>query len=199
MTPAVLIVEDERILADAIAAYLGRHGFEPTVVDSAEAALEHAGGAEVDLVVLDHHLPGMDGVEALGRLKQLLPAIEVVMLTAHGSVKAAVAAMRAGAFEYLTKPVDLEELTLCSDAPPSTRGCVASCAIGRRAGAPVTRASASWAPPPPPRVCARTSSASRASKARRRSSSPARPARARDSWRGRSTTWGRVASVRSSS
>jgi two-component system response regulator AtoC len=112
MTPAVLIVEDERILGDAIAAYLGRHGFEPTVVDSAEAALEHVAGADVDLVVLDHHLPGMDGVEALGRIKQALPGLEVVMLTAHGSVKAAVAAMRAGAFEYLTKPVDLEELAL---------------------------------------------------------------------------------------
>lgn len=112
MTPSVLIVEDERVLADLISAYLGRHGFEPVVAGSAEAALEHLAVAEVDLVVLDHRLPGMDGLEALERIKRAVPAAEVVMLTAHGSVKAAVAAMRAGAFDYLTKPVDLEELAV---------------------------------------------------------------------------------------
>jgi two-component system response regulator AtoC len=112
MTPSVLVVEDERILADAVSDYLARHGFEPAVAGSAEAALEHLAGGDVDLVVLDYRLPGMDGLEALGRIKQAAPAAEVVMLTAHGSVKAAVAAMRAGAFDYLTKPVDLEELAV---------------------------------------------------------------------------------------
>ena len=112
MTPSVLVVEDERVLADLISAYLGRHGFEPVLAGSAEDALEHLAHADVDLVVLDHRLPGMDGLEALGRIKQVAPAAEIVMLTAHGSVKAAVAAMRAGAFDYLTKPVDLEELAV---------------------------------------------------------------------------------------
>ena len=112
MTPTVLVVEDERILADAVGAYLGRHGFEPVIVGSGEAALEHLASGDVDLVVLDYRLPGMDGLEVLARIKQAAPAAEVVMLTAHGSVKAAVAAMRAGAFDYLTKPVDLEELVV---------------------------------------------------------------------------------------
>ena len=112
MTTTVLLVEDERVLADAVAAYLGRHGFDAVIAGSGEAALEHLAAGDVDLVVLDYRLPGMDGLEALPKIKQAAPGAEVVMLTAHGSVKAAVAAMRAGAFDYLTKPVDLEELVV---------------------------------------------------------------------------------------
>jgi DNA-binding NtrC family response regulator len=110
--PAVLIVEDERVLALAMSDYLSRHGFEPTVAGSGEAALDAIHHAEPDLIVLDYQLPGIDGLEVLREVRQRAPQAAVVMLTAHGGVKTAVEAMRAGAFDYLTKPVDLEELAL---------------------------------------------------------------------------------------
>ena len=112
MIPAVLVVEDERVLAEAMTDYLARHGFETAMAGSGEAALDAIHRSEPDLVVLDYQLPGMDGLEVLREIRQRAPQAEVVMLTAHGSVKTAVEAMRAGAFDYLTKPVDLEELAL---------------------------------------------------------------------------------------
>jgi two-component system, NtrC family, response regulator AtoC len=110
--PAVLIVEDERVLAEAVSDYLTRHGFETAVAGSGEAALDMIHRSEPDLVVLDYQLPGMDGLEVLREIRQRAPQAAVIMLTAHGNVKTAVEAMRAGAFDYLTKPIDLEELAL---------------------------------------------------------------------------------------
>jgi DNA-binding NtrC family response regulator len=110
--PSVLIVEDESVLAGAMRDYLSRHGFEPVVVASGEEALQALRQAEADLVILDYRLPRMDGLEVLREVRQLAPGAAVIMLTAHGSVRTAVEAMRAGAFDYLTKPVDLEELAL---------------------------------------------------------------------------------------
>jgi DNA-binding NtrC family response regulator len=110
--PSVLIIDDERVLAGAMHDYLARHGFEPIVAGSGEEGLELFRASETDLVVLDYRLPGADGVAVLRELKGLAPHVEVVLLTAHGTVKTAVDAMRAGAFDYLTKPVDLEELVV---------------------------------------------------------------------------------------
>ncbi len=112
MIPSVLIVEDESVLAGAMRDYLSRHGFEPAVAASGEEALQALRQAEADLVILDYRLPRMDGLEVLREVRQLAPGAAVIMLTAHGSVRTAVEAMRAGAFDYLTKPVDLEELAL---------------------------------------------------------------------------------------
>ncbi len=112
MIPSVLIIEDEKILSGAMRDYLARHGYEPAVVLSGEDGLRTIREAEPDLVVLDYRLPGMDGLEALREITRLAPRAQVVMLTAHGNVKTAVEAMRAGAFDYLTKPIDLEELAL---------------------------------------------------------------------------------------
>jgi DNA-binding NtrC family response regulator len=112
VTPSVLIVEDEKILAEAMRDYLAGHGYEPIAVASAEDGLRALRESDVDLVVLDYRLPGMDGLAALPEIRQAAPHAEVVMLTAYGSVKTAVEAMRAGAFDYLTKPVDLDELTV---------------------------------------------------------------------------------------
>lgn len=112
MIPSVLIVEDEKVLAEAMRDYLARHGYEPAAVDSGEAGLRRMRESELDLVVLDYKLPRMDGLETLRQLKQIAPRAEVILLTAYGTVKTAVEAMRAGAFDYLTKPVDLEELAL---------------------------------------------------------------------------------------
>jgi two-component system response regulator AtoC len=115
MIPSVLIIEDEKILSLAMRDYLARHGYEPVVAGSGEEGLKLLRDSEMDLVVLDYQLPGMDGIDALHQIKQAAPTAEVVMVTAHGSVKIAVEAMRAGSFDYLTKPVDLEELAVVLD------------------------------------------------------------------------------------
>ena len=115
MNPSVLIIEDEKIVSHAMRDFLGRRGFESAVTGSAEDGLKMLRESQTDLVVLDYHLPGMDGLEALRQIKQITPAPEVVMVTAHGNVKTAVEAMRAGGFEYLIKPVDFEEMAIVLD------------------------------------------------------------------------------------
>ncbi|HYL79780.1 MAG TPA: sigma-54 dependent transcriptional regulator [Candidatus Acidoferrum sp.] len=110
MPRLVLVVEDESILGDSISVYLERHAYGTSVARSGEEALRLAEAASPDVAVMDVRLPGMDGLEALQKLRELSPGIQVVMMTAHASIPSAVEAMRRGAFDYLTKPLDLDEL-----------------------------------------------------------------------------------------
>jgi DNA-binding NtrC family response regulator len=113
--PLVLIVEDETILGDSISTYLERHAYATTVARSGEDGVRLAGEASPDVAVVDIRLPGMDGLEVLRKVREVSPGTEVVMMTAHASVASAVEAMRRGAFDYLTKPLDLEELRMVVD------------------------------------------------------------------------------------
>jgi len=108
----VLIVEDELVLAKNLRSKLTAHGLEAVIANSAEEALKVFGTIMPDLVLLDIRLPGIDGLTLLPKLKAESPSTNVIVMTAHGSERVAVDAMRAGAFEYLTKPVDLDELLL---------------------------------------------------------------------------------------
>ena len=110
MAANILIVEDEPSLARNIREYLSVEGFEARVCGDAESALEQLPGFRPDLAVVDLRLPGMDGLALLRELRQRDAAIRVVVLTAHGSVQTAVEAMKAGAYEFLSKPVVLSEL-----------------------------------------------------------------------------------------
>ena len=112
MTNSILVVDDEQVLAGAMGDYLGRYGYAVNVKSSGEAALKTIDQEPPDIVVLDYRLPRMDGLEVLRRIKESHPEVEVIMLTAHGSVESAVEAMKSGAFDYLSKPLDLEELRL---------------------------------------------------------------------------------------
>ena len=110
--PAVLIIEDEPILAKNIRAYLQRHGFEARVAESAEAGLTALDEFSPDAVLADYNLPGMDGLALLTELKRRDPRANVVMLTGQGNIQIAVEAMKRGAADFLGKPVALEELRL---------------------------------------------------------------------------------------
>jgi two-component system response regulator AtoC len=112
MTNSILVVDDEQVLAGAMGDYLGRHGYMVNVKSSGEAALKTIDQEPPDIVVLDYRLLRMDGLEVLRRIKESRPEVEVIMLIAHGSVESAVEAMKVGAFDYLSKPLDLEELRL---------------------------------------------------------------------------------------
>ena len=112
MPCAVLVVEDEATLARNIKTYLQRNGYDAETAGSAEEGLAAFDRFKPDAVVLDLRLPGMDGLAALARLRASDPSLIVIMLTGHGSVETAVEAMKAGAYDFLTKPVSLSKLTL---------------------------------------------------------------------------------------
>jgi DNA-binding NtrC family response regulator len=115
MTPVVLVVEDESILASSISVYLERHGCSTIVAGCGEDGIRASEEASPDVALVDVRLPGMDGIQVLQRLREVTPATEVVIMTAHASVASAVQAIKLGAFDYLTKPVDLDELRLVVD------------------------------------------------------------------------------------
>jgi DNA-binding NtrC family response regulator len=110
MKPRILVVDDEERMASVVAMALGRAGYECETCGGGEAALAAIEARGADVVVTDWRMPGMDGIELLRRLHAKRPALPVILLTAHGSVPSAVAAMREGAFDYLTKPFDNDEL-----------------------------------------------------------------------------------------
>jgi two-component system, NtrC family, response regulator AtoC len=110
MAKNILVIEDEAVLAKNIAIYLERSGFEVRLAASAEEGLAVMEETRPDAVVLDFNLPGQDGMAALGRIRESDSGIPVVMVTGHGNVELAVEAMRAGAYDFLTKPVALSKL-----------------------------------------------------------------------------------------
>jgi DNA-binding NtrC family response regulator len=110
MTGRVLIVDDEPRMTEVVAAALRRAGHECETAASGEAALAAFAARAADVVVTDWKMPGIDGLELMRRLHARRPGLPVILLTAHGNVPAAVAAMRDGAFDYLTKPFDNDEL-----------------------------------------------------------------------------------------
>jgi two-component system, NtrC family, response regulator AtoC len=111
----VLIVDDERTLARAVKAFLAEAGYEAEVAGDAEQALELLPRLRPDVVFADVRLPGMSGIDLLRRIREFDPAIPVIIMTAHGTIEGAVEAVKLGAFDYMKKPVDLEELRLLAD------------------------------------------------------------------------------------
>jgi DNA-binding NtrC family response regulator len=111
----VLIVDDERTLGRAIKAFLEASGYEAELVQSAEQALEMLERLRPDVVFTDVKLPGLSGIELLKRVREFDPAIAVVVMTAFGTIEGAVEAVKLGAFDYVKKPLDLEELKLLAD------------------------------------------------------------------------------------
>ena len=105
----VLIVDDEESICWGLTRLLNETGHEVSVASSAEEALEAVGRQTPDLVVLDVRLPGMDGLSAMQHLTDRAGPIPIVVITAFGSLDVAVTAMRNGAFDYLSKPFDLEQ------------------------------------------------------------------------------------------
>jgi len=108
-------VEDEKILADSMALYLERHAYATAVAYTGEESLQLAEENSPDVMVVDIQLPGIDGLEVLRRIREASPSTEVVMITAHASIATAVEAMKRGAFDYLSKPLDLDELCVVVD------------------------------------------------------------------------------------
>ncbi|MGJ9416603.1 sigma-54-dependent transcriptional regulator [Massilia sp. CMS3.1] len=115
MTHAILIIEDELVLAKNMKAYLERYQYEAVAVHSGEEGIERLESFMPDVVVLDYHLPKMNGLEVLAQIRRRIPLIKVIMITGNATVEVAVQAMKLGAFDYLSKPLVLRELKLIVD------------------------------------------------------------------------------------
>jgi len=111
----ILIVDDEPGIRRSLGESLAEEGFAVLKADSGEAALDMLGRGELDNVVLallDVWLPGIDGLEVLGKCRAALPEMPIVMISGHGSIEAALQATRLGAFDFIEKPIDLDHLLL---------------------------------------------------------------------------------------
>ena len=109
-TPTVLIVEDDLEHRKAMMRILGNEGYDTIEADNGRDGLEHATSKKVDIMVTDLRLPIMDGVELLKRTKAMLPEVEVILITGHGTVEVAVEAIKEGAYDFITKPIKKAQL-----------------------------------------------------------------------------------------
>jgi DNA-binding NtrC family response regulator len=106
----VLIVDDEGELVSALVERLNLRGFDAHGVTTGAEALDILGSQEFDVVLLDVKMPGLGGLEVIRRIKSMKPKLEVILLTGHGSVKSIEEGMALGAFDYLMKPVKIDNL-----------------------------------------------------------------------------------------
>jgi DNA-binding response OmpR family regulator len=106
----ILVVDDDQDLRESIAEVLSEAGFAVTEADRGEEALEHLAHKNLDLILLDLIMPGLSGLELMGRIREKSPRMPVIMITAFASVDNAVAAMRQGASDYITKPFRIDAL-----------------------------------------------------------------------------------------
>lgn len=109
---SVLVVDDEKEIRELLADILRQRGYETSVAGDGGSALKQVKKLWPDLVVLDFRLPDMDGIEVLSKIKTLHPSAQVVILTGHGDIELAVRAMRSGAHDFLSKPIDAEPFAL---------------------------------------------------------------------------------------
>ena len=107
----ILIVDDDRLLQNSLTAILEEH-YTPLVAGSGEEAVQILRTTAIDLVLLDIRLPGMDGVETLRQLKAAEKELLVIMMTAYEDIQTVITSMKAGAFDYLVKPLEMEMLEL---------------------------------------------------------------------------------------
>ncbi|WP_027369075.1 response regulator [Desulfocurvibacter africanus] len=106
----VLLVDDEADFADTLVKRLGKRGMDAAARYSGGTALDYLEDHPVDVVVLDVKMPGMDGIDCLRKIKERYPLVEVVLLTGHASLDVAINGMELGAFDYLMKPADMDDL-----------------------------------------------------------------------------------------
>lgn len=108
----VLVVDDETEFLELIEKRLSRRNMRVTTAANGLDALELAGKNDFDVVIMDVRMPGMDGLETLRRMKEIRPNLPVLLLTGHASLGVAVNGMELGAYDYMLKPVAINELII---------------------------------------------------------------------------------------
>ncbi len=112
MSKRVLIVDDEESIRSSLERLLSYEKFKTFAAADGAAALDLAASERIDVVLLDIKMPGMDGLEVLGKLKELHPGLPVIIISGHGTISTAVDATKLGAYDFLEKPIDMERLLL---------------------------------------------------------------------------------------
>lgn len=119
---SLIIVDDEEDFVEVLAQRLGKRGcVVKTALDGTTALRQVEEDHAIEVAVLDVSLPGMDGIETLKAMKKANPLLEVIMLTGHHAVPAAVESIKLGAYNYLTKPCKIEDLTAYIEEAASQR------------------------------------------------------------------------------
>ena len=108
----ILIIDDEKNIREGLATALEMDGYNTVVAENGEKGLECVNKGDIDLVITDLRMPGISGEEVLQKITSEIPGLPVIVLTGHGSIDSAVSAMHSGAYDFLTKPLNLEHLSL---------------------------------------------------------------------------------------
>src|SRR5512133_3135819 len=108
--PSILIVDDEASNRDALALLLTQSGYRAIPAESGERAMQLLAEPPFDIVITDLFLPGINGIDILRQIKERTPAANVILITGNASAETAVEAMKEGAFDYLTKPLNIQKL-----------------------------------------------------------------------------------------
>jgi len=124
MKPSILIVDDDEVMQQTLSDVLKKKGYEIFSVGAGNGALSIIKKNIIDLVLLDMRLPDVDGIEVLKRVKELDTEILVIMMTAYSDVQTAVSAMKSGAYHYINKPFELEELKLLIEKGLETKSLI---------------------------------------------------------------------------
>jgi len=107
----ILLVDDEREFVAVLNQRLTKRNYRVTVAHSGKDALAHLEeDKDIEVVLLDAKMPGLDGIETLKRIKMKWPLVEVIMLTGHSTLDSAINAIKIGAYDYLLKPIEMEQL-----------------------------------------------------------------------------------------
>ena len=112
MNISILIIDDEKPQRETLGGYFKKRGNTVYLAESGSSGLEIVRDNQIDIVLTDYKMPDLSGIETLLEIKKINPDVEVIIMTAYGSVEIAVEAMKYGAINYLLKPVNLDELDI---------------------------------------------------------------------------------------
>src|SRR4030043_791278 len=124
MKPSILIVDDDEVMQETLSDVLKKRGYEIFSIGSGNGALSMMKKNVIDLILLDMRLPDINGLEVLKKIKEFDTEILVIMMTAYSDVQTAVSAMKSGAYHYINKPFELEELQLLIEKGLETKSLI---------------------------------------------------------------------------